>query len=339
MSGEAQPTDLNVVTIDSITPDGMQFADFSSTSSKVVLSLRMTNRHIHTWAYNKHESFVSQLNKSIDGSVVKIDNHCDRIEKNLSSKARKIKSQLKKSSGRHHQHILEQPYNLFILEDELESFESITSERDLAIARAEEWRAEAQLYKDETNKLLEDMATDILTFSDELELQSARFEEVRDQQNPVNKGKMIEDVSPRQARRKVAQVTTLSKQALWFAHSFGLQPESVQFRKVASQSLLTVQLDDHSESGTPQPPGPSQVDIDRVHQVLYLLDKFAVSDEVYHELTMLCSDLPASHRVKAARNDLNEQLEFERLPPPYPGAYRCFEKMLADKISTAVSIS
>ena len=63
--------------------------------------------------------------------------------------------------------------------------------------RAEEWRAKAQQYKEETNKLLEDMATDILTFSDELELQSARFEEVRDQQNPINKGKMIEDVSPR----------------------------------------------------------------------------------------------------------------------------------------------
>ena len=209
--------DLNVVAIDSITPDGMQFADFSSTSSKVVLSLRMTNRHIYTWTY-KHESFVSQLNKSVDENVVKIDNHCDRIENNLSSKARKIKSQLKKSSGRHHQHILEQPYNL---ENVLESFERITSERDLAIMRAE-----AQQYKDETNKLLEDMATDILTFGDKLELQSARFEEVRDQQNPVNKGKVIEDVSPHQARRKVAQVTTLSKQALWFAHSFGLQPES-----------------------------------------------------------------------------------------------------------------
>jgi hypothetical protein len=46
--------------------------------------------------------------------------------------------------------------------------------------RAEEWRQEAQQYKDETNKLLEDMATDILTFSDdELELQSKRSERDR----------------------------------------------------------------------------------------------------------------------------------------------------------------
>lgn len=99
MSGEAQPTDLSVVTIDSIIPDGIKFADFSTSSSKVMLSLRMTKRHIHEWAYNKHESFISQLNKSIDGSVVKIDDQCDRIEKNLSSKARKIKSELKSYQG------------------------------------------------------------------------------------------------------------------------------------------------------------------------------------------------------------------------------------------------
>ena len=176
----------------------------------------------------------------------------------------------------------------------------------MAIQRAEKWRQKAQQYKDETSQLLEDMAQDIITFSDELEMQSAMIEEFRDQEDAINKGKKIEDVSPRQARRKVAQVTTLSKQSLWFAHSFGLEPEFVRFRKVASQSPLTVQLDDHPESDIPSP--PSQDNHDRIHQVLYLLDKFAVSDEVYHELTVLSSDLPTSHRVKAARNDLNDQL-------------------------------
>ena len=271
----------------------------------------MTKRHIHEWGYNKHESFVSQLNKLMDGSVIKIDNCCDRIEKNLTSRARKLRSELSKQTpGRQRQHILDQPYNLFVLENELESFEKIVSEREIAIQTAEEWRQKAQQFKDETSHLLEDMAQDILTFGDELEMQSAMIEEFRDQEDAINKGKQIEDVSPRQARRKVAQVTTLSKQALWFAQSFGLELEFIQFRKVASQSPLTVQLDDHSQSDTPQP--PIHDDHDRIHQVLYLLDKFAVSDEVYHELTMLCSDLPASHIVKAARNELNDQPEFNR---------------------------
>ena len=140
---EAQTKDLEVVTIDSVTHDGMQYADFSSSSSKVVL-LRMTKWHVHEWAYKNHESPISQLNKSIDGSVVKLE-HCDRIEKNLSSRARKIKSELKKGSGRNHQHILNQLYNLFILENELESLERIVSET--ALQKAEQWRQEAQQYK------------------------------------------------------------------------------------------------------------------------------------------------------------------------------------------------
>ena len=37
---------LQAVTVDSVNPDGMQFSDFSTSSSKVILSLRMTNRHL-----------------------------------------------------------------------------------------------------------------------------------------------------------------------------------------------------------------------------------------------------------------------------------------------------
>ena len=102
----------------------------------------------------------------------------------------------------------------------------------------------------------------------------------------MKKGKKIDKVSPRQAHQKVAHahahVTTLSKQALWFAHSFGLEPEFVQFRKVATGSSLAVHLSDDPRNDTP--PQPTEDDKEHILQVLYLLDKFTVSDELYHEL-------------------------------------------------------
>ena len=149
------------------------------------------------------------------------------------------------------------------------------------------------------------------------------------------KQRETDKVSPRQARRKVAHVTTLSKQALWFAHSFGLEPEFVQFRKTATRSSLTVHLSDDPRSSTP--PQPTEDDKEHILQVLYLLDKFAVSDELYHELRMLCPHLPASNRVKQARKEINDLLEYTRLPSPYPGAYRSFKATLVEKISNAVS--
>ena len=130
-----------------------------------------------------------------------------------------------------------------------------------------------------------------LTFLDELELQSAKIVELSEK--GYEQREQIGEVSPRQARRKVAHVTTLSKQALWFAHSFGLEPEFVQFRKTATHSSLTVHLSDEPRSSTP--PQPTEDDKEHILQVLYLLDKFVVSDELYHELRMLCPHLTASN--------------------------------------------
>ena len=178
------------------------------------------------------------------------------------------------------------------------------------------------------------MAEDVLTFSAELELQYAQIKELSALPSSTNKGKQIDEVSPRQARRKVAQVATLSRQALWFAHSFGLELEYVQFRKVTSESSLKVSL--KASPSNESPPTKTQEDFNRVHQILYLLDKFAVSDEVYHELQMLSSNLPPTHRVKQARKALNESVTFERLPPPFPGAYRSFEATVMEQLSKAV---
>ena len=257
---------------------------------------------------NQTLSFIGQLNENVDGSIVRIDPTCTRIENCLAVKARKIKCEVTRKAGRCHQQILDQTYNLFVLQNELESFSEIAEERDEAILRAEQWKNQVEQHKEEISVLLQDMAEDVLTFSEELELQSAQIKELSDLPSTINRGKQIDEVSPHQARRKIAQVATLSRRALWFAHSFGLQPEYVQFKRTSSELSLQVSLASPSNES---PPTQTQEDFDRAYQVLYLLDKFAVSDEVYHELQMLSSDLPPTHRVKQA---LNESITFDRLP-------------------------
>ena len=112
-------------------------------------------------------SFLCQLNQCVDGNVVKVDEQCACTEKCLSGKARKIKVDLKNSSGKTYQKILEQPYNHFILDGELEWFKKITEEWDMALL---EWREAVHQHKDELSNLLEEMARDSVTFLDELEL-------------------------------------------------------------------------------------------------------------------------------------------------------------------------
>ena len=51
-----------------------------------------------------------------------------------------------------------------------------------------------------------------------------------------------------------------------------------------------------------------------VHQVLYLLDWFAISDQFCHELVMINPSLPRSYQVKKARNLFSSNVEIRRLP-------------------------
>jgi hypothetical protein len=55
---------------------------------------------------------------------------------------------------------------------------------------------------------------------------------------------------------------------------------------------------------------------------LYLLDKFAVSDELYHEFTMLVPSLPRSYVIRRIRKQLSDSVVIKKLPHPFFGAYR-----------------
>ena len=48
---------------------------------------------------------------------------------------------------------------------------------------------------------------------------------------------------------------------------------------------------------------------DRLYSTLYVKDKYSLSNEAYHELSMLSDDLPRSCQTKALANLLNSQFE------------------------------
>ena len=74
-----------------------------------------------------------------------------------------------------------------------------------------------------------------------------------------------------------------------------------------------------------------------IDETLYLLEKFGVSDEFYHELSMLHPQLPRSYKVKGARKDISECIDLTPLPSPFSGAYRPLKEfislLLSDKVS------
>jgi len=69
-------------------------------------------------------------------------------------------------------------------------------------------------------------------------------------------------------------------------------------------------------------------DTEDTRATLYLLDKFAVSDEFYHKLSMSHKALPRSYKVKGLRTEMSKAVKVHRLEGSFYGAYRPFEELL-----------
>lgn len=76
----------------------------------------------------------------------------------------------------------------------------------------------------------------------------------------------------------------------------------------------------------------------KANEILYLLDRFGISDQFYHELSMLNEHLPRSYEVKLARAAISSVVEIKRLPTPHLGCYRPVKECIINAISAEVYI-
>ena len=105
--------------------------------------------------------------------------------------------------------------------------------------------------------------------------------------------------------------------------------------KSGSPLKICLTGEEHQQEST------KHTDMDKVYQVMYILDRFAVSDEAYHEIRMASKQsgyavLPPLYVVKQTRKEMNSSMVIERLPGVYPGAFRPLLDLLRKEISHAV---
>ncbi|KAL5499398.1 hypothetical protein EMCRGX_G011537 [Ephydatia muelleri] len=148
--------------------------------------------------------------------------------------------------------------------------------------------------------------------------------EAQDSQN--NQGGKIDAVSNRHARRKIQEVSEHANKALEFLSTYGLVAESLKVHTTSGKTFYIPFSDDAASENE------DTVDL----RVLYILDRYGVSDAFYHELAMLFSELPRSRAVKKARTDLNHTMQLTRIPG-HEGAYRSFERSLCEQLSTMIA--
>lgn len=253
----------------------------SDDACAVVCCLRIPNHLLQEW----HQQFdsvpttnyieLTLLNECVCGRTVTVDVHCERLQRHLYRRAGEIARKASKTKPyRARQSYLDkttvfdiyrgETVNAALLMDELEDTIVVESE-DIA-----EWTRRCEGYKDTIALLREELKAACANSS----------------HSPVNIGLPLNQVAERQRRRKLSLLKNSTEKALWFIESFGLDMESVTMRDSAGSSVVLNYTDLPPPPRTTPPPSDQAI-----AQTLYLLERFGVSDEFYHELTILYPSL------------------------------------------------
>ena len=108
--------------------------------------------------------------------------------------------------------------------------------------------------------------------------------------------------------RHLKEVKSRAECALWFLHMYGLKLDSLTLK------------DDKEEQHGINFGSLSDSEKHSLEKVLYLLDRFYVSDAWYHELSVVCDGLPKSYLIKQLRSDMNALCHIQMTPGPNEGA-------------------
>lgn len=150
-----------------------------------------------------------------------------------------------------------------------------------------------------------------------------------------NNGRTYNEVSYTQKQRKLKELKTNSERALWFLESFGFKLDKLLLINCQSGEKATLQYNNGKKAAYQF---LSEEDKDKVRNVVYIMDKFCVSDAAYHEFSMTNNEgLPRSYLIKQCRQDLNKVYSISRTPGEWPGAQLSFTDELNHQLSKQVS--
>lgn len=138
-----------------------------------------------------------------------------------------------------------------------------------------------------------------------------------------SKNSDFDSLSRVERKKTVKELHTKAEKALWFAECYGLIPDSVRFKSSKFNEAIKIDL-------AQTPPQLDVTDKQKMKKLLYIMDRFCISDATYHELAMFSDEMPRQYLICQYRNELNKTFHIERTPGNIPGAYMSLQKDLSN---------
>ena len=309
----------------------------------IALALKIPYQLLKIWHENVQDGcdYIDFLNATVPGGWFKVSRETGfRIQGRLEREAGAVASKYRQTKGRKREQLNSKFLTLTILKTELVSVEEVERELHLTINDLSEWKKKYNDLKAEKQGLINEMR-DVLRNKEEEILQlEAAGKELRGYVDDLERhsgltcqSKKEGEVGKKQRQRKLKVLKERAQCALWFAKSLGLELTCLKFKDANSSETYSLDYQTPTsnragEEETTETIGElSDFQSSQVEQILFLLHKFYVSDEFYHELTVFYEDMPRSYLIKQHRSDLNKVRHIESVPGIFPGAQCYFEEL------------
>ena len=118
-------------------------------------------------------------------------------------------------------------------------------------------------------------------------------------------GKDFSEVAERQKHRQLAAIKDSTEVALQFVESYQLEVKSVFLQSRSTKEEIVLNFFSPTQSSQSSS-SSDETQFSTTGQVLFLLDKYGVSDDFYHEMSMIDLSLPRSCKVKELRKNVRK---------------------------------
>ena len=161
------------------------------------------------------------------------------------------------------------------------------------------------------------------------------------QSTPTQKRhKPYEQLSERQKRRMKRRRESTCEASLSWLDQDGYEPLSVEVRNRETGNIEKISLKRHdmeelfgSESSI------TESEMDELNMMLYVKDRYNVSDGAYHEMAKVCKEMPRQYKLKERIRKLNQEWNIRPTPNGTVGVQQSLEQRLRIRIEQLLKVS
>ena len=238
-----------------------------------IFSLSVPNQLLFQWRQiaRKPKDYIPLLNDSIVDKALAIKPDCCQVADNLACRAGRLRSQVATATSGRREVLLGKCAHIPVYRGSTVAPQPLLEEIDSLRVELADALVEMADRQEEITTLRQAM--------EKMAIEKAAM---------MNHGKIVEESSQRHRRRKLSHFRSVAEAALWFAESFGLVPDQLTTHTATSGEQISVHFGEGMSHRSPQPTTNTRIpDEFCAMQTLYLLDRFGVSDQFYHELTQV----------------------------------------------------